>query len=90
MIATYEIKREYETSELNDLATYVGREGVFMTGFRYREIDIKNSSTEGYTTIQIAGLGNPLEAEAIRKKIRKKLNGVTVEMYTEPELDVEF
>ena len=87
MIATYEIKRDYDTSVL---AHYVGRDGLFMTGFRYREIDIEHASTEGYTTIQIAGLENNIEAEAIRKKIRKKLDGVTVEMYTQPELDVEF
>ena len=90
MIAIYEINRECDTSELTELATYIGHEGVFKTGFRYRELDISNSSIESNTTIQIDGLRNHLEAEAIREKIREKLNGVTVEMYIEPEHDVEF
>ena len=52
MIAIYEINRECDTSELTELATYIGHEGVFKTGFRYRELDISNSSIESNTTIQ--------------------------------------
>ena len=90
MIATYEIKREYETSELNDLATYVGREGLFLTGFRYQKNKNRYTKTEGSTSLQLFGVESIHEAETLRKKIGEKLGGVMVEMYIQPELDVEF